>query len=83
MKIFKVRNKEGLYWEGHGKNRFTKNGKSWRAIHHVTLAIINAKVINYGNNLEMRDTIKILPDYLKECEIVKFELKEIEIIKIE
>ncbi len=83
MEIFKIRNKEGLYWEGHAKDNFTKKGKSWRAMNHVTLAILNAKIINHGDNLEMKERIKILPNYLKNCEIVKFELVEKEVIKIE
>lgn len=83
MEIYKIRNKDGLYWEGHGKNRFTKKGKSWRAKNHVTLAILNAQIINHGNNLEIKDKVKILPNYLKDCEIVTFELKEVEAIKLE
>ena len=80
MEVFKVRNSEGLFWEGHGSYKFTEEGKTWKKINHVRSAFTNA----YSNmwNDDHRVIGKKLPDYLKDCEIVKFELKEIAAIKI-
>lgn len=81
MEIFKIRNKEtGLYWEGSirdayndiSKLKFTEKGKQWKQKSHCTLAIRS-----YGNKCEARDFLKT------HCVIVKFELKEVEIINIE
>ena len=78
MEIYKIRNKEGLYWSGHGKNRFTKKGKSWDQLNHVTCAITNAK-----ERVKSHDEYSWeIPNYLKESQIVKFELIEKEIINI-
>lgn len=86
MEVFKVRNSEGLYWEGHSSCKFTENGKTWRQNNYVALAIRNASTfqIQEGKSFSeiMKYENKILPNYLKDCEIVKFELKEIETIKI-
>ena len=80
MEIFKVRNSEGLFWEGHARWNFTINGKSWKKAGHVKSAITNAS----SNILDDRHRTvgKRLPNYLTNCEIVKFELKEVETIKI-
>ena len=73
MEIFKIRNKEGLYWEGNkngGSYYFSKKGKQWKKLSDCKLALICSK---YN---------KKLPEHLEDCEIVKFELVEKEIIKI-
>ena len=79
MEVFKVRNSEGLFWEGHSSNRFTKKGKTWKQINHVKSAITNASYVIYKDYKKVGIT---LPEYLTNCEIVKFELKEVETIKI-
>ena len=80
MEVFKVRNSEGLFWEGHDSYKFTEDGKTWKKINHVRSAITNAS----SNILDDRHRTvgKRLPEYLTNCEIVKFELKEVETIKI-
>ena len=80
MEVFKVRNSEGLFWEGHGSYKFTEEGKTWKKINHVRSAFTNAS----SNILDDRHRTvgKRLPEYLTNCEIVKFELKEVETIKI-
>ena len=89
MEVFKVRNSEGLFWEGHSSNRFTKKGKVWKQINHVKCALTNASPTAYGDRVAgvydsnyWKKTGIILPNYLTNCEIVKFELKEVETIKI-
>lgn len=78
MEVFKVRNSEGLFWEGHANNKFTKKGKAWKEIKHIKLAFRNGnRQIDYTNKY-----IQYTPNYLTDCEIVKFELKEVATIKI-
>ena len=75
MEIFKVRNKENLYWEGNchgGTYYFTDKGKQWKTLSHVKSALKLSR--NYKT--------KEFPEHIKDCEIVKFELKEVETIKI-
>jgi len=86
MEIFKIRNKEGLYWKGivtaqnypEFYDKFDDEGKFW-----IDLHILNFEL----NRLEDRTNkinkkLYLLPEYLKDCEIVKFETIEKEIIKI-
>lgn len=76
MEIFKIRNKEGLYWDGNnngGSYYFSKKGKQWKTLGYCKSALKLAK--SYRT--------KELPNHLEDCEIVKFELIEKEIIKIE
>ena len=80
MEVFKIRNQEGLFWEGHGSNRFTEKGKTWKQINHVKSAITNASASICDDR--HRVIGKRLPKYLQNCEIVKFELKETATIKI-
>ena len=89
MEVFKVRNSEGLFWEGQGSYKFTEEGKTWKKINHVRSAFTNASHTVYGDRVVgvydsnyWKKTGIILPNYLTNCEIVKFELKEVETIKI-
>ena len=85
MEIYKIRNKEGLYWEG-GNYDFSQKGKQWKLLKHVKSAITNVSRKIYDKHYPSNKSKIIkreLPDYLKDCEIVKFELIEKEIIKIE
>ena len=80
MEVFKVRNSEGLFWEGHARFNFTNSGKAWKKINHVKAAITNASANIFDERYRVIG--RRLPEYLKDCEIVKFELKEVETIKI-
>lgn len=84
MEIFKVRNKEGLFWVGSGKNKFTTTGKQWNKIGHVALALKNHNryFVKDETTGRYRTEVK-LPAYLLECEIVKYELQETETIPMQ
>lgn len=86
MIIYKVRNKEGLYWEGHGCNIFTQKGKTWKKLNHVKAAITNAKTLPKspeGKYVYTKDkNLYVIPEFLLQSVIVEFELVEKNIINI-
>ena len=86
MIIYKVRNKEGLYWEGHSWNNFTQKGKTWKKLNHVKSAITNAKTFPKtpeGRCIYTKDkNLYVLPEFLLQSVIVEFELVEKNIINI-
>lgn len=81
MEIYKVRNKEGLYWNGIKKGGFSNIGDEWSLLGNLQKAIKYVSDKDYDSNIFPRPLI--LPDYLNNCQIVKFELKEIETLNIE
>lgn len=92
MEIYKIRNKEGLYWEGHAVDKFTDKGKTWKKKSHANSAVTNAEISKHkydfmyeGTNIpyQDRDYTQVIPKYLEGCKIVKFELTEVETFNIE
>ena len=78
MEIYKIKNNEELYFSQLNKNIYSlrnKTGKSWNRIEDI-LFIIDQWKLNPQCNKEVLE-------FIKTCEIVKFELKEIETIEIE
>jgi len=80
MEIFKIRNKEGLYykscwvWNDSKTFYFHKKGKEFKTL-KLALKMMNDNKLKYPNDYEKFE--------LNLCEIVKFETIEKETIKIE
>lgn len=79
MEIYKIRNKEGLYWNGIKKGGFSNVGDEWNQLGNLKKAL---KYCAESKRI-LGQTIYFYPKYLQNCQIVKFELKEIETINIE
>ena len=84
MEIFKIRSKEGLYWDS---KSFTKLGKEYLSIYEAKTDFNKCKILSEplpkGIDIGKTHITKIYPLWAKDCEIVKFELIEKEIRKIE
>ena len=67
MKLYKIRHKEtGLFSTGGVRPSYSKIGKTWNSMTHVK------------SHLKQYDTmIHQYPDYIKNTEIVTYELKEV------
>lgn len=84
MEIFKIRNTEGLYWNG---KSFAKSGKDYSSEFDAKMDFkknkIPSETVPKGIDIGKTHITFTYPLWAKECIIVKFELKEIETFKIE
>lgn len=65
MKVYKIRNSEGLFSTGGMRPRFTKQGKMWQQLGHV------------HGHISQLTTVYTPADIYKDAEIVEAEITEI------
>ena len=90
MTIFKIRNAAGLYSTGGMNPRWTKRGKTWVAMNHLTAHLtllrqerkrIEGALVNPTTAHRMQNTLDIMRvdkrlDPYVLCDVIEFELEE-------